>query len=204
MMEFFYLEVMSIPAMLFLWFCRKVTFFKFFCLSDIGKDHNGQMRIKLNNMKFIIIINYQKDTMVNQIISQIINSRFSIWLLFFIQPAENLGLKSFLGQWLLLSLVHQIWVSFKMKVCCLLYDSSKIFTNTTFFIGTDYGTKDATKQIAVILLIEKHFQFSKIFKMLFCKLVIKINSQPQHRHDCKMLVMKCTSNTIAGFKCFRS
>ena len=119
MMEFFYLELISIPAMLFSWFCNKVTFFKFFCLSDVGKDHNGQMRIKLNNMKFIIIINYhRKDTMVNQIIFQIINSRFSIWLLFFIQPAENLRVKSFLGQWLFLSLVHQIWVSFKMKVCC--------------------------------------------------------------------------------------
>ena len=150
------------------------------------------------------LINYQKDTVVNQIIFQIINSRFSIWLLFFIQPDENLGVKSLLGQWLLLSLVHQNWVSFKMKICCLLYDSSKIFTNTTFFIGTDYGTKDAIKQIAVIFLTEKHFQFSKIFKMLFCKLVIKINSQPQHRRDCKMLVMKCISNTIAGFKCFRS
>lgn len=81
MMEFFYLELMSIPAMLFLWFCSKVTFFKFFCLSDVGKDHNGQMRIKLNNMKFIIIINYQKDTMVNQII---LNNKFKVLHLTFI------------------------------------------------------------------------------------------------------------------------
>ena len=47
----------------------------------MGKDHNGQMRIKLNNMKFIIIINYQKDTMVNQII---LNNKFKVLHLTFI------------------------------------------------------------------------------------------------------------------------
>lgn len=176
-MGFFCLNLMSIPAMLFLWFCHTVTFFKFFCLSDVGEDCNGQMKIKLSDMK-LIIINYQKDTVLYQIIFQIMNSMCSIWISFFINPTQNLGVKSFLGQWLLSSLVHQIWVSFKMNLCCPFYDSSNIFTNTTFFIWYRLWNQGCHETNSCDPPDRKSFQSSKIFKMLFCKLVIKINSQP--------------------------
>lgn len=107
-----YRHLMSIPVTLFLWFCNTVTSLKFFYLSGISKNCDGQRRIKLNDMK-LIILNYQ-DSVLNLIVFQIISSVFSIWLLFFIWPAQNLDVKSFLGQCLLLSLVHQIWVSFKI------------------------------------------------------------------------------------------
>lgn len=69
MMSLDYMNLMSDPAILFLWFDDIVTFFKFFCLSNISKDCNGQVRIKLNDMKFMVI-NCQKNTELNQTIFQ--------------------------------------------------------------------------------------------------------------------------------------
>lgn len=71
MMGLDYMNLMSIPAILFLGFDNTVTFFKFFCLSGLSKDCNGQMRLKLNGMK-LMVINCQKDIVLNQTIFQYI------------------------------------------------------------------------------------------------------------------------------------
>lgn len=95
------------------YFCDYVTSFQSCGLSTINKDYNGQPMLTLNDMKRIIL-SYQESSLLSQIIFQMTSSGFSICLLLFKQPAQNWSVRSFLGQWIPVSLVHWIWVSFNI------------------------------------------------------------------------------------------
>lgn len=136
------MTLMFIPAILFLWFCNTVTSFKFFCLSGISKDCNGLLRVKGNDLKLIILkVLLSKTWMLNQIIFQILNSMFSIWLLFFIWPAQNLSVKSFLGQWLILCWVSQSWILFKILLVAYFMTVPTYSPTTPSLSGRNRGTE---------------------------------------------------------------